>query len=107
MSSPLHRETPTKYIHLDPVHRDELNPSIVTKHQERMLETLLKQNDSRALGLGDLLSFIVQNQIESLQSWPQKQGKECQMIRAVFCGHHNSLCNINYYIIILNTPYCY
>jgi hypothetical protein len=56
--------------------------------EERLLQEALEKNDSKVLG--DLLSSIVQNQIDLLQSWP-REGEDCEATRAVFCGHQKGI----------------
>jgi hypothetical protein len=49
---------------------DLLNPPKLTEVEERLLQEALEKNESKVLR--DLLSSIVQNQIDLLQSWPRE-----------------------------------
>jgi hypothetical protein len=51
--------------------RNDLNPPKLTELEERLLQEALEKNDSKSKVLGDVLSSIVQNQIDLLQSWPR------------------------------------
>jgi DNA helicase IV len=68
--------------------RNDLNPPKLTEVEERLLQEALEKNDSKVLG--DVLSSIVQNQIDLLQSWP-RDGGDCKTTRAVFCGHQSGI----------------
>jgi hypothetical protein len=68
--------------------RNDLNPPKLTEVEERLLQEALEKNDSKVLG--DVLSSIVQNQIDLLQSWP-RDGGDCETTRAVFCGHQTGI----------------
>jgi hypothetical protein len=68
--------------------RNDLNPPKLTEVEEPLLQEALEKNDSKVLRA--LLSSIVQNQIDLLQSWP-REGGDCETTRAVFCGHQNGI----------------